>query len=363
MIPPRRAFGSDGLFRAGLVASAALLCLWTSEAADKKTSIGQRIQFSNTEDAAPELPKTRRDEREFSRPFEFLDRGNSVGGVVDSLALPGPSAVPSLPKSRKLIDLYEERMDQKKNWIFNQPEDLTRTATVNEMFGVRENNAAAGTDSNRPRRAWNSYYEGGNRKRTGDADAGDRTGQKKKDGLDSNAERKKSDNSSGGSRFGNPLDSTRAQAAGISFPADWFGTTGNSLSNPLNNPLTTIYPRTDTVVNPVREQESQVDDFRRLLVTPGINPLAAGFDPINLRADSARQGLGPAAVPGNAAVKNPLDAWSSGGGRVGPGAFGALGDQGTTLLGNSSLSPAVSAPAEPVHAKPRPVLEIPRRKF
>src|SRR5882672_11468944 len=118
----------------------------------------------------------------------------------------------------------------------------------------------------------------------------------------------------------------------------------------------------------MREQQTRGDDFRKLLTgSGGINPLATGFDPINLTVDSTRQALNPVTAPrigemppaGFNAV-NPLQ------GVGGPGGNHStlLGDQNAKILGPSSLSPAVSAPTESPLIQSRPaVAEFPRRRF
>jgi hypothetical protein len=78
---------------AGGGVSLALFGSWTGSAGER-TSIGEKIQFTEPETGAPDLPTNNPRERSFSRPFEFLDRGNSFGGVAAPLPLPGPNAVP-----------------------------------------------------------------------------------------------------------------------------------------------------------------------------------------------------------------------------------------------------------------------------
>jgi hypothetical protein len=106
-----------------------------------------------------------------------------------------------------------------------------------------------------------------------------------------------------------------------------------------------------------------------LLINPGsVNPLAAGFDPINLRVDTAKQELNPtlpapiadltiAPKTVDALLDRPLRGGDSGRSSL-------LEGFNTRMLGNSSLAPAVAPPAEvKVQERPLDFGQFPSRKF
>jgi hypothetical protein len=111
------------------------------------------------------------------------------------------------------------------------------------------------------------------------------------------------------------------------------------------------------------------NSVRELLVIPGsVNPLAAGFDPINLRVDGTRQELNPT-LPDPLADLNPTPRISDSllgqperSVSEGPPSF--LDSFNARMLGNSSLAPAVgptpeSRPAE----RPSGFGQFPTRRF
>jgi hypothetical protein len=108
---------------------------------------------------------------------------------------------------------------------------------------------------------------------------------------------------------------------------------------------------------------------RELLSSPGsVNPLAAGFDPINLRVDSTRQELNPT-LPDPLADLNQtprtVDALLGQPTRsVSEGRPSTLDNFNARMLGNSSLAPAVAPLSEsrPV-ARPLGSGQYPIRKF
>src|SRR6266550_6441833 len=115
----------------GKASAVGLACL--AAAAGESKPVREKIQFSGTGDASA-LPSSRPKEDFVSKPFEFLDRGNSVSGVVaPALA---PAALPSYQRNSRLLELFEQRLDQKRNWIFGQSADFGRTPTPEEVFNI-----------------------------------------------------------------------------------------------------------------------------------------------------------------------------------------------------------------------------------
>src|SRR5688572_24221277 len=106
-----------------------LVCL--AAVAGEGKPVREKVQISGT-GAETALPSSRPKEDAHTKSFEFLDRGNSVSGVV-APAL-SPSVLPSYQRNSRLLELFEQRMDQKRNWIFGQPADFGRTPTAEEAF-------------------------------------------------------------------------------------------------------------------------------------------------------------------------------------------------------------------------------------
>ncbi|HKS38034.1 MAG TPA: hypothetical protein VJW76_12630, partial [Verrucomicrobiae bacterium] len=116
------------------------------------------------------------------------------------------------------------------------------------------------------------------------------------------------------------------------------------------------------------ERQTAADDFRKLLITPSrINPLVAGFDPINLRVDSTRQELNPVTpLPAANGLTQGLDAFDPFRSGLQPGRGGkltALEELNARALGRSSLSPAVAPATQPRYTPAPVILDFPTRKF
>src|SRR2546429_4848699 len=60
-----------------------------------------------------------------SRPFEFLDRDNSISGVVEPLVAPATGALPNTARNARLIEAF----DRKKNWVYVRSEDRSEEHT------------------------------------------------------------------------------------------------------------------------------------------------------------------------------------------------------------------------------------------
>src|SRR6266550_5290631 len=114
------------LGKAGAVGFACLVA-----AAGESKPVREKIRFSGTDDASA-LPSSRPKEDFVSKPFEFLDRGNSVSGVVPPAL--APSALPSYQRNSRTLELFEQRLDQKRNWIFGQSADFGRAPTAEDVF-------------------------------------------------------------------------------------------------------------------------------------------------------------------------------------------------------------------------------------
>jgi hypothetical protein len=286
---------------------------------------GNKIQFTDPNDGFHVPKENVKDE--LTKQFEFLDRQNSLSGVI------APTAVPTTPSTRT-IELYQRRLDEKKNWIYQRPDSMRSEPTIEEMFGVRS------TGSNqRSKSVMAEFFETPERKASQY-----RFAEESKEQFD---------------RVGTSwLIEERFGADGRTGPSGDAKTDERSLIKrefSIQNGFVAPEPvRPNGALDPKfrqfggvveRNTESRNDDFRKLLITQtGINPLAPGFDPINLNVDATRQQLNPIAPLGMEAPPSigslstetiPTEAPGAAAGRIG----GLLGS-GTTISGPSSLSPA-----------------------
>ena len=332
----------------------------------ERKEIGKKIIFSG--EGGEGLPQQPPDEKYFSRPFELLERGNSFSGVVEPLAAPFPGSHPSAPRNTRLWELFEKKLEQKKNWVYGRPEDWGRQPTLEEMFGLRESQTNAG--GRKSRNGLAAFFEDReqdhkpssrrNEKALGDLNTIESEGNSRL-GTEYDARHRIND----GSWTAGAFEPNRIVVAGFSVSDGTFNPTPNQgrLSDFAGVSRDAFFGRE-------RQQEARSNDFRRLLVSPsGINPLARGFDPINLRVDMTRQELNPITPLGlnhglsgsSASSLDPLRALA---GPPGRGSLTGIEDFSTKVLGPSSLSPAVGAPVEPRYSQPSPVvLEFPKRKF
>jgi len=340
----------------GQASAVGLACF--AAVAGEGTPVREKIRFSGPGDATA-LPSSRPKDDLLSKPFEFLDRGNSASGVVaPTLA---PVALPSYQRGSQLLELYERRLDRKRNWIFGKPEDFGHTPTVEEVFNI----GAFGGAETRPKTALENFLAGRGRK-PGRGHEDQLRSDEDKRSLDKPGSRIERDDRPGdevSSPLTTPYDSTRFLSAGFSLPSDFLGR--SAVPARLNDFLNTA--PADPIAK-ARDGRKHADEFRKLLNFSGpANPLTTGLDPIHLGLDLTRQELNPITAPrlgelpgiGRDAF-NPLGAISSP-----PGSrFNALDDQTAKILGPSSLAPAVSAPADSPIRQPSPtVLEFPKRKF
>ena len=318
----------------------------------------EKIQFSGTGDATA-LPSGRPKDDLVSKPFEFLDRGNSVSGVVaPALA---PAALPSYQRNSRLLELFELRLDQKRNWIFGQSADFGRTPTAEDVFNI----GAFGGAETKPRTALENFLAGsGPKPGRGHVDqTGSDEDKRSLDKPSSSFDRDGRPGEEVSSPLTNPYESSRILSAGFSLPNEFLGrSAGPARFNDFLNSAPA-----DPVAK-ARDDRKHTDEFRKLLNFSGpANPLTTGLDPIHLGLDTTRQEFNLVTAPrlgelpgtGRDAF-NPLRV-SNGP----PGSrFNGWDDQAAKILGPSSLAPAVSAPGDRPTKQPTPtVLEFPARRF
>ncbi len=338
-------------------ASLALLLACSATVAGDRTRVREQIQFSDP--GTPVPSPTARPRAELPpKKFEFLDTANSISGVVAPFVAPSSSSFPKLPRNARLL----EAMDQKRNWIYVQSEDLDRSPSVDEMFGVRD---AKLTDQ-KSKTALENFIENRGQKpgrdRTREPSRDWNRPDPKKD-FYSSFDRDGRPATNGNLRFGEHLDSSRTLSAGFSLPSDLLGISpADGRSDNLHN------PGLGESVSTAANAKSSPDEFRKMLTVPGsLNPLVPGIGPLNLQGDTQRQEMNPAVaqrlVSPTVNGGDALDALRS---LATPavGRSSLLEGPTARALGPSSLSPAVTAPAAGPFSQPKPViLEFPQRKF
>jgi hypothetical protein len=340
----------------GQARAVGLACL--AAAAGEGTPVREKIQFSGTNEAVT-LPSSRPKADLLPKAMEFLDRGNSVSGVVAPAVT--PAAFPSYQRNTRVLELFEQRLDQKRNWIFGQPSDFGRTPSAAEVFDT----AAFGGTETKPKTALERFLAGSGRKAgSGHVDQAGNEGQK--GGLDRPGSRIDQDDRHGeelSAPLTNPYDSSRMLTAGFSIPNEFFG---RAMGPALLNDFLNSAPADPAAK--ARDDRKHADEFRKVLNFSGpANPLTSGLDRIDLGLDLTRPELNTVTAPrlgelpgaGRDAF-NPLRAVSTP-----PGArLNELDSQNAKILGPSSLAPAVSAPANSPIKQPSPtVSEFPKRNF
>ena len=318
----------------------------------------ETIRFSGTGDATA-LPSSRPKDDSLSKPFEFLERDNSVSGVLGPAL--GPATLPSYQRNTRLLELFEQRLDQKRNWIFNQSVDFSRTPTAEEVFNI----GAFGGAETKPKTALENFLaRSGPKPGRGHMNQAGSDGDKRSlDKPSSPFDRDDRPGEEVSSPVTNPYDSSRLLSAGFSFPNDFLGRSAGPAR--LNDFLNTA--PADAAAK-ARDDRKHTDEFRKLLNFSGpANPLTIGLDPLHLGLDTTRQELNPVTAPRLGELPgtgrdtlNPLRAINGPPGSQ----FNRLDDQSAKILGPSSLAPVVSAPADNPIRQPTPtVLEFPKRKF
>jgi hypothetical protein len=271
-----------------------------------------------------------------------------------------PSALPSYQGNSRLLQLFEQRLDQKRNWIFRQPADFGRTPTAEEAFNV----SVFGGAETKPKTALENFLAGRPKPGRGRVEQTGSDGDKSSlDPRGSRVDREDRPREELSTSLTSPYDSSRIMAAGFSFPNDFLGiSTGPARFNDFLNTAPA------EPVAKARDDRKHDDEFRKLLNFSGpANPLTTGLDSIQLGLDPTHLELSPVTAPRLGELPgigrdtlNPLRAINGP-----PGSrFNGLNDQSAKILGPSSLAPAVSAPSDSPIRQPAPtVLEFPKRKF
>jgi len=302
-----------------------------------------KIQFSGAGDAVP-LPERGEISERLAGSMELLHRGNSLGGALDRPGGLPPAATPRQGLSPRLL----EGLDREKNWVLNQPEDLIRIPTPEEVMqiwdydldralGVRgvTDDSSAKRSATRQITPW-ALNPGQSDSAVVLEDRFDRGFQ-----------------SRGGAHVGGWL-------------GQGFGSQPSS-TTPL--PLTQNQPAPETRPNslvlrtsdlfPALSREQVTPDIQGLLVSPNtLNPLTTDLDPINLGPDSTRREINPVTSPSLSdlrAGRRFETAFSLPAAGAGENSRPTVLEEMTArILGPSSLSPALAVPIEPSKPKAKP---------
>src|SRR5690349_16257022 len=120
-----------------MVVGLTLCCLAADTALAER---GSPIQFSspqngmvisNLNEVRPKPSGVKQLEEDLARPFESLNPGSSLGPVITTPYRPPPR--PAVRSKRT-----KEREEMLKNWVFMNPDDLTKGPTPEEIFSLKE---------------------------------------------------------------------------------------------------------------------------------------------------------------------------------------------------------------------------------
>ena len=199
-----------------------------------------------------------------------------------------PSSLPSYQRSSRLLELYERKLDQQRNWIFGQSEDFGRTPTAEEVFNV----GAFGASEGRTKTVLENFLAG----------RGSKLGRGREDKLGSDRDKRGLEKPGSGfdrdtkpgeevsSPLTTPYDSSRILSAGFSLPNEFLG---RSVAPARLNDFLSTAPQ-DPVAK-ARDDRKHTEEFRKLLNFSGAaNPLPTGPVPAASAAGgSGRDPVGP----------------------------------------------------------------------
>ena len=340
----------------GQACAVGLACL--AAVAGEAKPVREKIQFSGAGDASS-VPSSRPKADLPSKSFEFLDHGNSISGVVAPML--GPSALPSYQRNPRMLELFEQKLDQKRNWIYGQSADFGRAPTAEEVFNV----GALGDAEAKPKTALESFLaRRGPKPRSGPAERAGSEGDKRNlDRPSSSFEQEDQTRDEVSAPLTNPYESTKMLSAGFSIPNDFLGKSAAParLNDFMNSPSPDSVAKT-------RDDRKHAEEFNKILNFSGPgSPLSSGLSPIHLGLDTTRAELNPVTAPRLGELPgiggDSLNTLRSIGGPP-VNRINELNDQTTRILGPSSLAPAVSTQSDRPIRQSAPIFqEIPKRSF
>ncbi|MBM3841423.1 MAG: hypothetical protein FJ398_26435 [Verrucomicrobia bacterium] len=344
-----------------LVAGVLFLCL------TGVVTAGEKIQITEGTEKI-DLPSRVPKDDLFSKPLDFLKSRGGGGG----------SLIPDLPPPVQTSPLNKDRLD-KTDWLKSTSGNFDKDAILKQIFGVREykyenlekrpkgslDDSWGGTSDRETQKSPGSLLDRPLSRRELEWDRKDMAADpfsrlRERSQTGSGIDEESNNGSIADLNLNNLLHPTQVTDPFSRMP-------GGMLRSPDARGPGQFYNRTITSQSGrTREQELRALEFEKLLKGPSAIQKPVN-DPINALTDRTRQEINP--VKGTrldnsvGPAISAIGAESSAGfGRASRPSF--LDNLNTKVLGSSSLTPSIVAPAPAriTEAKP-PVLEIPRRKF
>jgi hypothetical protein len=325
------------------IAAVALTVCGRAATPDASPAPAPRTPAQNSASLFPALPDDGAESRLPGDRFDFIRRDSSVGGVVGG----GPSSALAEPPSARLM----EQLERRRNWIYSTQTPSSFELSAQEVLGVRSSEPAKRSGESASMLADFFHDRGSSRPQNRSID----------DPLSRSMQVPGVDNK----LLGNMTSGLGLVGQNDSLGMAPFRSAGTEDSAPSS-------ARAGVIGDSGLSQDGGSGapaSIRALLSIPGtVNPLVAGFDPINLRVDTTRQELNPTTTDPLAGFITPpksIDALLDTPTRAASaGRPSALDDFNTRMLGNSSLAPAV-APFSEARPADRPLDfgQFPSRKF
>ncbi|MBI3851959.1 MAG: hypothetical protein HY298_17010 [Verrucomicrobia bacterium] len=322
---------------------------------------GQPIEFSAPQDVTvssnlnqlrPQPANLRQLEEETSKPFESLNPDSSLGPVITTPFRPPPR--PAVRSKRA-----KDREELLKNWVFMNPDDLTKGPTPEEIFKVKEYEKNG--QEKKPLSAFERYNQNPDRTQGGDKkkDKGDSVADKEKDKFNSSRSHDRPETLQG------DLNNPEKLSQGF-LPSD--------LSDKTEIPSTTLtgtpFPsllKDSFQTSRDTAREARMEEFKQLLEPHTVSsPILGSLDPLNQQVDAARALPNPArsleglTAPTQQDPFNPIQSGFNPSTVFQP---GLLQDFSARPFGQSSLTPALQPSPTPKVQPPQPNFTFPTRKF
>jgi hypothetical protein len=343
---------------AGGLATAVIPC---TSAAEPVVAGQDRIQFSERE-LPRNLAPSPQDPLARSGRFESLQRGGSMGGVVERLPGPSSGSVLQAPNARAL-----ELMEQRRNWIYaTDPGAADFGSSAEQAMGVRSYDLTPGVSA--PRGGLAGYMERERATPRREATTTNPLFDNRRDGLSFDSYQALDFTSGGVDRAlvgRSSLDGhLQGRPGALGTGSLWLrsqSTTGGTAQNQSEQGSA---DRNQSLFG--------VESVRDMLRAPATShPLASGFDPIDFRIDTTRQELNPTnpqrpfASPPNSQAVDLLGNINQGATDRDRSALAGILDRlAPDEQGASSLAPVVRAPADTRGAQPITRFgEFPSRRF
>lgn len=329
-----------------------------------------KIRFSD-QPSGIKTPKPESKDKPVAESFEFMNRKSSFSGVIQTPTTPTPT-LPNILRSQKALQEYYDKRD----WIFTATPESGGTNALEKLFPDKDEEAAEG--ETHVKRGVERYLELQEQKKEASQHKG-RLERKPRSEETDEEERTDAEPADEKAAFtkGRPASDANRPGESARF-ADKAPRPGSeraesaftlpSFKDQLRPFSLGPGPSANTAF---RDRQTRTEDQRRRLDLPSsVTPVAGSLDLLKLQPDFTRQDMNPISAPStkdlSAGPAKPEGAkelrLAKPDSPTGKSSF--LDDLQAKSLGDSSLSPAVFTPPEPLTMKAKPaVLEIPRRPF